>query len=165
MKGFGIDSMSSAGQMSTTYIPRQTTSPTLRVSSVSLNGSSGSAKQCVAKNQILFFSFNRVTYGPQHNKTNKMAYAPSEDSDQRGHPPSLIRVVDVRFLSGLGPNGSSCGQRRLVILTYRSSRINAHSMFPLFLDNWKFISRISTMSSQTSRRLLTGYGTKPYGQL
>ena len=27
------------------------------------------------------------------------------------------------------------------------------------------ISRISTMSSQTSRRPLTGYGTKPYGQL
>ena len=26
------------------------------------------------------------------------------------------------------------------------------------------ISRISTMSSQTSRRPLTGYGTKPYGQ-
>ena len=29
---------------------------------------------------------------PSHDKTNKMACAPSEDSDQPGHPPSLIRV-------------------------------------------------------------------------
>ena len=28
------------------------------------------------------------TYGPQHYKTNKMTCAPSEDSDQPGHPPS-----------------------------------------------------------------------------
>ena len=28
----------------------------------------------------------------RHDKTNKMACAPSEDSDQPGHPPSLIRV-------------------------------------------------------------------------
>ena len=40
------------------------------------------------------------TYEPQHYKTNKMTCAPSEDSDQPGHPPS-------------GPNLSSCGQRRL----------------------------------------------------
>ena len=31
-----------------------------------------------------------------HDKTNKMACAPSEDSDQPGHPPSLIRVFAVR---------------------------------------------------------------------
>ena len=30
-----------------------------------------------------------------HDKTNKMACAPSEDSDQPGHPPSLIRVFAV----------------------------------------------------------------------
>ena len=33
---------------------------------------------------------------PPHDKTNKMACAPSEDSDQPGHPPSLIRVFTVR---------------------------------------------------------------------
>ena len=33
---------------------------------------------------------------PVHDKTNKMTCAPSEDSDQPGHPPSLIRVVAVR---------------------------------------------------------------------
>ena len=29
---------------------------------------------------------------PEHNKINKMTCAPSEDSHQPGHPPSLIRV-------------------------------------------------------------------------
>ena len=33
---------------------------------------------------------------PPHDKTNKMACAPSEDSDQPGHPPSLIRIFAVR---------------------------------------------------------------------
>ena len=32
---------------------------------------------------------------PPHDKTNKMACAPSEDSDQAGHPTSLIRVFAV----------------------------------------------------------------------
>ena len=44
--------------------------------------------------------------------------APSEDSDQPGHPPSLImprliRVFAVRIMGSLGPKLSSCGQRRL----------------------------------------------------
>ena len=33
---------------------------------------------------------------PPHDKTNKSACAPSEDSDQPGHPLSLIRVFAVR---------------------------------------------------------------------
>ena len=32
---------------------------------------------------------------PQHDKTNKMISAPSEDSDQPGHPLSLIKVLAV----------------------------------------------------------------------
>ena len=32
---------------------------------------------------------------PPRDKTNKMVCAPSEDSDQPGHPPSLIRVFAV----------------------------------------------------------------------
>ena len=40
-------------------------------------------------------------------------YAPSEDSDQPGHPPSLIWVFAVRSVGSLGPKLSSCGQRRL----------------------------------------------------
>ena len=34
-------------------------------------------------------------FEPSHDKTNKMTYAPSEGSDQPGHPPSLIRVFTV----------------------------------------------------------------------
>ena len=34
-------------------------------------------------------------FEPPHDKTNKVACAPSEDSDQPGHPPSLIRVFAV----------------------------------------------------------------------
>ena len=34
---------------------------------------------------------------PPHDKTNKMVCAPSKDSDQPGHPPSLIRVFAVHM--------------------------------------------------------------------
>ena len=34
----------------------------------------------------------------QHDKSNIMICAPSEDSDQPGHPPSLIRVFAVRSM-------------------------------------------------------------------
>ena len=34
---------------------------------------------------------------PPHDKTNKMTFAPSQDSDQPGHPPSLIRVFAVHM--------------------------------------------------------------------
>ena len=34
-------------------------------------------------------------FEPQHDKINKMTYAPSEDSDRPGHLPSLIRVFAV----------------------------------------------------------------------
>ena len=42
-----------------------------------------------------------------------MACAPSEDSDQPGHPPSLIRVFAVCSMGSLGPRLSSCGQWKL----------------------------------------------------
>ena len=55
------------------------------------------------------------TIEPPHDKTNKVACAPSEDADQPGHPPSLIRVFTVRLMGSLGPRLSSSGQRRLLI--------------------------------------------------
>ena len=55
--------------------------------------------------------------------TNKMICAPSEDSDQPGHLPSLIRVFAVRSMGSWGPtmgswgpNVSSCIQWRLIRL-------------------------------------------------
>ena len=52
---------------------------------------------------------------PQHDKTNKMTYVPSEDSNQHAYPHSLISVFTVRFIHvGIrGYNVSSCGQQRL----------------------------------------------------
>ena len=42
-----------------------------------------------------------------------MICVPSEDSDQPGHPPSLIRVFAVRSVGSQGSKVFSCGQRRL----------------------------------------------------
>ena len=39
----------------------------------------------------------KFIFEPAHDKTNKMTCAPSEDSNQPGHPPSLIRVFVVRM--------------------------------------------------------------------
>ena len=54
-----------------------------------------------------------LIYEPPHDKTNKMTCAPSEDSDQPGHQPSLIRVFAVRSQGSQGPKLSSRGQRKL----------------------------------------------------
>ena len=50
-------------------------------------------------------------FEPTHDKTNKMTFVLSEDSDQPGHPPSLIRVFAVRSVGSLGSNFASGGQR------------------------------------------------------
>ena len=42
-------------------------------------------------NSVLIYHHSS-TYEPARDKTNKMACAPGEDSDQPGHSPSLIRV-------------------------------------------------------------------------
>ena len=61
-----------------------------------------------------------ILYEPPHNK---MTCAPSEDSDQPGHPPSLIKDFAVRSMgSYIRTHASSCGQRRLC-----SDWANAHA--------------------------------------
>ena len=50
-------------------------------------------------------------FEPPHDKTNKMTFVPSEDSDHPGHPPSLIRVFAVRSMGSLAPKFASGGQR------------------------------------------------------
>ena len=42
--------------------------------------------------------FEQLSFELPHDKTNKMACVPSEDLDQPGHPPSLVRVFAVRSL-------------------------------------------------------------------
>ena len=50
-------------------------------------------------------------FEPPNDKTNRMIFVPNVDSDQPGHPPSLIRVFAVRSMGSLGPNFASGGQR------------------------------------------------------
>ena len=38
-----------------------------------------------------------IIFEPLHDKTNKMTCMPSEDTEQPGHPPSLIRAFAVRM--------------------------------------------------------------------
>ena len=51
---------------------------------------------CICPKTFLHGAAQMMQYEPAHDKTYKMACAPSKDSDQPGHPPSLIRVVAVR---------------------------------------------------------------------
>ena len=50
---------------------------------------------------------------PPHDKTNKMACMPSEDSDEPGHPPSLIRVFAVHMKKAWFLSYPLSAQRRL----------------------------------------------------
>ena len=52
-------------------------------------------KYAAEKNGAYATDMQSCTFGPPRDKTNKVACAPSEDSDQPGHPPSLIRVFAV----------------------------------------------------------------------
>ena len=55
----------------------------------------------------------KSTYEPPRDKTNKMACAPSEDSEQPGHPPSLIRVFAVHSKKAWVLSYPLSAQRRL----------------------------------------------------
>ena len=63
--------------------------------------------------QVVKKSLFKTVYEPRHDKTNKMACAPSEDSDQPGHLPSLIRVFAVHMKKPWVLNYQSSAQRRL----------------------------------------------------
>ena len=61
---------------------------------------------------VEFIRQNKV-YEPHRDKNNKMVCAPSEDSDQPGHLPSLIRVFDVRLKKAMILSYPLSAQRRL----------------------------------------------------
>ena len=71
---------------------------------------------CVSTGRTCKFVGNhvsRIKCEPAHDKTYKMACAPSEDSDQPGHPPSLIRVFAVRIKKAWILSYLLSAQRRL----------------------------------------------------
>ena len=60
-----------------------------------------------------FWSGFNMKIEPRHDKPNKMICAPSEDSDQPGHLPSLIRVSIVRLKQTWALSYPVSAQRRL----------------------------------------------------
>ena len=87
------------------------------------------------------WKLSRKVTKPEYDKTNKMTCMPSEDSDQPGHPPSLIRVFAVGFTGRWRPRPSSGWQRRLwsdsdhviLLVLLCSSSDNEYTSVPLFL--------------------------------
>ena len=84
-------------------------------------------------------------YDPAHHKTNKMTCASSEDSDQPGYPPSLIRVFAVRLKkhwvdSYMYPLSA---QRRLIwVFAGRTSFLSVLSCCSSFIKERNFYSRL-----------------------
>ena len=70
-----------------------------------------SSNCCTCSGQL-----NRLWNEPPHDKTNKVACAPSEDSDQPGHLPSLIRAFAVRMKKPWVLSYPYSTQRRLIRL-------------------------------------------------
>ena len=74
-------------------------------------GSMGNVKNVMKCICAVYVDSRKKHFEPPHDKSNKMTFVPSEDSDQPGYPPSLIRVFAVRSMGSLGPNFASGGQR------------------------------------------------------
>ena len=79
-------------------------------------------------------------YEQQHDKTNKIIYAPSKDSDQPGHPPRLIRVFTLCSTGSQGPKVPSCRERRLIRLGgcpgWSESSLGAQGILVGFVMLW-----------------------------
>ena len=75
-----------------------------------------------------------ILYEPEHNKTYKMAWAPSKDPDQPGHPPSLIRVFTVCMKKALVLSYPLNAQRRLWSdwAIWSESSLGAHAILLVF---------------------------------
>ena len=85
------------------------------------------------KNRNGFWSGFNMKIEPRHDKTKKMICAPSEDSDQPGHPPGLIRVSAVRMKQNWVLSYPLSAQRRL-----RSDWANAQADLSLRLAQTSF---------------------------
>ena len=75
-----------------------------------------------------------VWFEPRHDKTSKMTCAPSEDSDQPAHPPSLIRIFAVRFLYTDSEDADQTGRISLIwVFAGRTSHFVGFVMLRLIL--------------------------------
>ena len=79
-----------------------------------------------------------LAFEQPHDKTNKMACTPSEDSNQPEHPPSLVRVFDVSTKQAWVLSYTLSAQRRLIRLGrcrgWSESSLGAHAI--LLILSW-----------------------------
>ena len=79
----------------------------------------------------------KYVHEPPHDKTNKMACSPSEDSDQPGHLPSLLSVFAVRMKKAWVLSYPLSAQRRLWSAWEADQSLCwAHSHFVGFVMRW-----------------------------
>ena len=81
---------------------------------------------------LSYFIVMLTIFEPPHDKTNKVACAPSEDSDQPGRPPSRIRVfrrVRRGVVVGAWPGG---------VRTHPPSWTNDFKIMQFFTRNWVY---------------------------
>ena len=106
-------------------------------------------KRFYANKRIMLFLWSRPTtdsFEPRHDKTNKMS-APSEDSDQPGHLPSLIRVFAVCMKKAWILGYPLSAQRRLWS-DWADAKADlslrwAHNHFVGFVMSWLFFFYIT----------------------
>ena len=97
------------------------------------------------------FKYGKI-YEPHHDKTNQMACAPSEDSDQPGHPPSLIGVFAVRMKKAWVLSYPLSAKRRL-LSDWADAQVDlslrwAHSHFVGFGMRWLITVTVTFIHKQ-----------------
>ena len=84
---------------------------------------------CQQKYELNGYSWKRdasKSNEPEHDKMSKMTCAPSEDSHQPGHPPSLIRVFAICLKKPGVLSYPLSTQGRLIKLGWSESSLGAH---------------------------------------
>ena len=76
-----------------------------------------------ARRKVKVKSIPSALANMSHQQNQQNECVPSEDSDQHGHPPSLIKIFAVRSMGSYRLKVSSCGQRRLSDQTGRMPRL------------------------------------------
>ena len=90
-----------------------------------------------------------MTNEPPHDKTNKMACVPSEDLDQPGHLPSLIRAFSVRMKKAWVLSYPLSTQRRLIRLADAQADLRLRWAHMLI---WWFCHEAAQMDSYSMQR-------------
>ena len=103
------------------------------------------------KFEIIDINQIKVTTELSHDKTNKMIFAPSEDSDQPGHPPSLISLRSA-LMGSPGWSESSLGAH-IILLVWSQGGSN---IYIFSLQYWSYVFGPTGLGKQWNRAVLSG---------